>query len=119
MKTILLVFILFCFIPAQAKSGICVKAIDNENEAIAYSQEIVQSHHLTSIKNSCLTFQLFSYTKESGYLIQVREKHDEACGGDPQISPKLFSMLINKKGQVKTDIYDQTTFKTLKCRKTK
>ncbi|CAA6605998.1 hypothetical protein MTBLM1_70214 [Rhodospirillaceae bacterium LM-1] len=30
------------------------------------------------------------------FLIDVREKHDETCGGDPSVSPRVLSITVDR-----------------------
>ena len=37
-------------------------------------------------------------------MVDVREKHNEQCGGDPTTAPRLFSYEIDRRsGKMKTD----------------
>ena len=40
----------------------------------------------------------------TGHRVDVREKHDAQCGGDPATAPRLFSYEIDRRsGKMKTD----------------
>lgn len=75
-----------------------------EDESIAL-EKVIQSiykHKLTTLKKECLLF--IPDDKGDYYEIEVREKHSEKCGGDPQISPRLFNYEVDKQtGKMRTD----------------
>ncbi|WP_100287709.1 hypothetical protein [Conservatibacter flavescens] len=76
--------------------------IKNENVAIEKVTQSIEKHKLTSLHQECLLF--ISDDKVDYYEVEVREKHNETCGGDPQTSPRLFTYEINKRtGKMRTD----------------
>ena len=82
--------------PAHAQS------VRNEGQAVRRVSESVARNKLTSLKPECLMFM--AEKTERGYTVDVREKHDEKCGGDPQTAPRLFSYEIDRRsGKMKTD----------------
>jgi hypothetical protein len=41
------------------------------------------------------------------YAVDVHELHNKACGGDPAVSPRLFSFEVDRKtGAMTTDALD-------------
>ena len=44
------------------------------------------------MKISCLIFKELSGKVEGKVIVDVREKHDGECNGDPITSPRLFSI---------------------------
>ena len=76
--------------------------VANEEAAFAAALAALEKHQLTSLKTGCLTFEA---AEESGnYQIDVREKHDATCGGDPNTAPRLFTLTVAKAdGKVSVD----------------
>jgi len=66
-----------------------------ENELIILAKKITTEHKLTDVKLECLTFELLDELYEDKHIIDVRELHSESCGGDINISPRLFSIAVN------------------------
>ncbi|MDO4879517.1 MAG: hypothetical protein Q3966_09560 [Neisseria sp.] len=78
------------------------QGIKTSRQAVSQVIKSVEKHKLTTLKTECLMF-VDEETAKS-YLVDVREKHDEQCGGDPQTAPRLFSYEIDKRsGKMKTD----------------
>ena len=76
--------------------------VRSEEQAIRRVSESVVRNQLTSLKPECLMF-MAEKTKQ-GYTVDVREKHDAQCGGDPATAPRLFSYEIDRRsGKMKTD----------------
>lgn len=76
--------------------------VHSEEQAIRRVSESVARNQLTSLKPECLMF-MAEKTKQ-GYTVDVREKHDAQCGGDPATAPRLFSYEIDRRsGKMKTD----------------
>ncbi|QDQ84034.1 hypothetical protein [Paraburkholderia megapolitana] len=94
---------------AQAKR----LAVPDENAATLKASALIEKYELTSDKIECLDFQITDEGKD--FLIQVRENHTPACGGDPNFAPTLFFMKIRKSdGRALTDDYDAETFQPLR-----
>ena len=71
-------------------------------QAVFQVIQSVERHKLTTLKTECLMF-MAEKTKQ-GYTVDVREKHDAQCGGDPATAPRLFSYEIDRRsGKMKTD----------------
>lgn len=78
------------------------QGIKTAGQAVGKVVKSVEKHKLTTLKTECLMF--VDEEAETSYLIDVREKHDEKCGGDPETAPRLFSYEIDKRsGRMKTD----------------
>ena len=64
--------------------------------------ESVARNQLTSLKPECLMFM--AEKTRTGYRVDVREKHNAQCSGDPRIAQRLFSYEIDRRsGKMKTD----------------
>lgn len=87
-----------------AASAACAQTpIENEAQAIAAVMQSVAEHRLTTLSDECLTFIVGEETAEA-FHIDIREKHDAACGGDPDTAPRLFSYIVRKvDGALATD----------------
>ena len=95
-STILTFFFAFAALPAAARG---IKAAD---QAVSQVIQSVERHKLTILKTECLMF-MAEKTKQ-GYTVDVREKNDAQCGGDPATAPRLFSYEIDRRsGKMKTD----------------
>lgn len=78
------------------------KPVKNIDQAIDLVEKSIVKNKLTTLKTECLSF--VHGGNDIYYEIDVREKHNEQCGGDPETAPKLFTYMINKKtGRLKTD----------------
>ena len=56
---------------------------------------IIRKHNLSQLKPNCLVFEILPKRVNNRDMINVREKHDSTCSGDPNTSPKLFSLQID------------------------
>ena len=71
-------------------------------QAVFQVIQSVERHKLTTLKTECLMFM--AEKTRTGYRVDVREKHDAQCGGDPATSPRLFSYEIDRRsGKMKTN----------------
>ena len=87
--------------PAPASSAASV----NDDAAVAKVNDAVQRHHLTSLAPDCLDY-IIGDESPKGIDVDVHEKHDEHCGGDPETSPRLFSFHVDQTGKLTTDALD-------------
>ena len=95
-STILTFFFTFAALPATARG------IEAADQAVSQVIQSVERHKLTILKTECLMF-MAEKTKQ-GYTVDVREKNDAQCGGDPATAPRLFSYEIDRRsGKMKTD----------------
>ena len=76
--------------------------IKTADQAVSQVIQSVERHKLTILKPECLMF-MAEKTKQ-GYTVDVREKHDAQCGGDPATAPRLFSYEIDRRsGKMQTN----------------
>ena len=76
--------------------------VANEDAAFAAALAALEKHQLTSLKTECLFFD--AAEEGDNYQIDVREKHDATCGGDPNTAPRLFTLTVAKAdGKVSVD----------------
>ena len=98
-----------CLFPALSFFGCCLSVYSQgnmltPNEKVALDKVIqsIEKHKLTTLPSECLLF--ISDNKGDYYEIEVREKHNEMCGGDPKTAPRLFKYEVNKyTGKMNTD----------------
>lgn len=71
------------------------KPVKNIDQAIDLVEKSIVKNKLTTLKPECL---LYSYGgNDIYYEIDVRENHNEICGGDPQTAPRLMTYQVHKK----------------------
>lgn len=94
-------YLLFVGVLLQACGSESV-IVKNEDMALKKVIQSINKHKLTSLQEECLLFISNNY--DDFYEIEVREKHNNICGGDPQTEPRLFTYEVNKKtGKMQTD----------------
>lgn len=83
------------------------KPVKNIERAIDLVEKSIIKNKLTTLKRECLSFDDNVDNHDAYYEIDVREIHNEQCGGDPEISPRLFSYKVYKQtGKLCTDSYE-------------
>ena len=83
-------------LPAAARG---IKAAD---QAVSQVIQSIERHKLTILKTECLMFM--AEKTNTGYTVDVLEKHNAQCGGDLGTAPRLFSYEIDRSsGKMKTD----------------
>ena len=71
-------------------------------QAVSQVIQSIERHKLTTLKTECLMF--IAEKTRTGHRVDVREKHDVQCGGDPATAPRLFSYEIDRRsGKMKTN----------------
>lgn len=76
--------------------------VANEDAAFSAAITALEKHQLTSLKTECLFFD--AAEEGDNYQINVHEKHDASCGGDPNTAPRLFTLTVAKAdGKVSVD----------------
>lgn len=66
------------------------------NKLTNQAKQIVAKYKLSKLPLTCLEFDTLDKIFEGKRIIDVREKHGGSCGGDPDISPRLFSIGIEQ-----------------------
>lgn len=107
MKKILTVLIL-----GLACSNVMSKPVKTEDQAVSMVIKSVQKNKLLSIPIECVFFMGDNSNSDFPYYsINVYEKHDDKCGGDPETAPRLMSYYVDKKtGRMKTDAIATTCY---------
>ena len=91
--------------PASSASASASPSSD-ENAVIARVSAAIRKHQLTTLKDACLDYMVDD-SDGATVDIDVHEKHDAICGGDPDTSPRLFSFKLDRaSGQLTTDALD-------------
>lgn len=89
-------------------AGVPAKAllVTDEDSAINLVSEMIRKRHLTSLRADCLSF-IVEAEGATTYIVDVRENHTPTCGGDPAVSPRLFSFKVDRTdGKLSTDATD-------------
>lgn len=77
---------------------------NSESNLISQAKKIVIEYGLTRLPLICLEFNILEELFEGKQIIDVREKHKGSCGGDENISLRLFSIGIEEStGQIWSD----------------
>jgi hypothetical protein len=73
------------------------KKNDQKNlDFIDQAKQISMQYALTDISLDCLKFILLEGLHDGKVIVDVRELHNETCGGDPVTSPRLYSIGFDK-----------------------
>lgn len=75
------------------------------DDSFMLADKIIREHHLLTPKQiQCMTLILRDDTTASIAKVGVYERHDEECGGDPEIAHRLFDLEIDREtGTAKWD----------------
>lgn len=88
MKLILVYALAPIFLLAGAPSG---------SEALDLADKIIRQHHLLTPKQiQCITLVGRDDTTARIAKVGAYERHDEKCGGDPEITHRLFDLEIDR-----------------------
>ncbi|MDO4696166.1 MAG: hypothetical protein Q4A49_01315 [Neisseria sp.] len=99
MKKILTVLL----VSLPTSSFVIAKPVKTIEQAVSMVTKSVEKNNLTPLKSACLMFMKSGETKHT-YMIDVRENHNEQCGGDPETAPRLMSYEVNRQtGKMCTD----------------
>jgi hypothetical protein len=91
-------------VPASSASAAMPSS--DEDAVIERVGAVIRKHQLTSVPSDCLDYMVDD-SDGATVDIDVREKHDAKCGGDPETSPRLFSFKLDRaSGQLTTDALD-------------
>ena len=78
---------------------------DEDKALLAVSAAIRKNHLVDQKPDQCLAYRVDSKSMKDAYVVEVRENHrHKECGGDPQTSPRLFTVRVAKAtGDMTTD----------------
>ena len=95
---------LFMLATLQACANADAGKRDNNGQLIERARDVTLKYKLTAIPLSCLDFKLAEETFGGMPLIVVRERHGGECGGDPDTSPRLYSVAFDESsGEIWSD----------------
>jgi hypothetical protein len=91
-------------VPANPPAETANTKETEEDRAVLEVSKAIRGSHLTALADECLSYRFDDSAKESE-LVEVRENHQSAvCAGDPNLSPRLFSVKIDRRSrQMSTD----------------
>jgi hypothetical protein len=84
-------------------------------DAVARAAKAVEIYHVGALKPECMA--MVANRQKTGFLVDVREIHNEACGGDPMTEPRAFSIDVAWSGKMKSDAYNHQSYLPLVCSK--
>lgn len=111
------IFCMTLWLPAWA-AGSCPlppAKVRSADQAVARAAQAIAVYHVGKLKSECMA--LVANRQKTGYLVDVREIHNDACGGDPMTEPRAFSIDVAWDGKMKSDAYDHQTYLPLACPK--
>ncbi|TCV97310.1 hypothetical protein EC912_101310 [Luteibacter rhizovicinus] len=80
--------------------------VPDENAAVQRVEASIAKNKLSALKPECLSYIPYA-SDAQGFIVDVHELHNEACGGDPSVAPRLFSFNVDKvSGRMTTDASD-------------
>ena len=75
-----------------------------KNNLITRAKQTTLKYNLSKLTITCLNFEVVDEKYEGKPLVDVHEIHDKKCGGDPQTSPRLFSVAFDDRtGEIWSD----------------
>lgn len=81
-------------------------AADTDAQLIARVRQSVVAHKLVDRPN-CVDYVITRKIHPLIDQVELRERHDATCGGDPQTSPRMFDVIIDRQnGQMASDAAD-------------
>ena len=81
-----------------------VKSVASKENVLTRAKQITIKYKLSMLSIDCIQFEENAEKYEGMPLIDARELHSKACGGDPATSPRLFSIGFDaSKGEVWSD----------------
>ncbi|MDB5863675.1 MAG: putative outer membrane protein precursor [Betaproteobacteria bacterium] len=88
--------------PASAQAPAAATQPDYQ-AAVERARTAIENNKLTALSTRCLSFIVSPPNPEGRTVVDVHEKHDAACGGDPATSPRVLSIEIDRSGALYTD----------------
>jgi hypothetical protein len=87
--------------------------VQNESQAVRLVADTIKGRAMTALPEECLGFHVEAPEIDTLY-VDVRETHNDRCGGDPETAPRLFTIIVDKQsGAMKTDAESTGEFKPL------
>ena len=77
---------------------------DSKSHLYEVAKHAIKKYKISALKSDCLILDILPEQINNRDVVDIREKHDVTCGGDPGTSPRLFSLQIDSKtGEVWSD----------------
>ena len=99
-RIIVHLFILASFLVLQSCSQVGAEQGKEKNikqdALIIKAKLITNKFKLTKTDIACLNFKVIEKQDKNKSVIDVKEIHNSTCGGDPNTSPRLFSIVIDE-----------------------
>ncbi len=100
MKKLLTIF--FIIFPA-----IAIANQINIDKAYKLARDSIEKNKLTKLKQECLSLVEKKQNNPTYYEIDIREIHNDKCGGDPNTAPRLMTYRVNKQdGTLQSDAFE-------------
>jgi hypothetical protein len=108
MKTLFqLALLLISLLAHSSHASVCplpYKPVTSKAQAIEVAKAAIEAYQLSSLKPECLQFFAEEPSKGKAHFgVEIREKHDAICGGDPNTSPRVVSLQVQHGGQILSD----------------
>ena len=83
---------------ACAFAGVCQNndKADTQAGLITNAEKAIKKYNLAKITSDCLLFEVTGSNFKDLPLVVARERHGGSCGGDPDTSPRIFSIAIDE-----------------------
>lgn len=91
--------------------------VNTEEDAIKLTLQAIHKYQLTTLKDECFSTQVDDM--KFYFDITVREVHNPACGGAPEVEPRMFNVRVRKRdGRLSSDAYDAVTYQRIDHKRT-
>lgn len=81
-------------------------AVDTDNQLVDRVRRAVIRHHLSD-RSDCVNYRIIRNVHPRVDEVDVFERHDAKCGGDPGTQPRLFSFIVDRQtGKMATTALD-------------
>ena len=100
-------------------------SIHSTAEAEALAVQAAEKYKLAATTLACVSHKASDDGVEQGfsgkYVVSFYEIHDEKCPGDPNTSPRLFTVIVDDDGDLQTDAYGNDLirgqFRPIRCKR--
>jgi len=91
--------------PGQRNPPAETSPASHEDETVLAVSQAVRKNELVGKPDQCIAYQFDGESSRDYFIVDVRENHRHSeCGGDPQTSPRLFTVRVSKStGEMSTD----------------
>ena len=94
---------------ALLSASVTAAPVTTEEHATGLALAAIHKYQLTTLKDEC---GLADVSEHKTYFdVDVYERHNAECGGDPETKPRLFTIRVRKRdGRLTSDVYDHVTY---------